>query len=82
MAIKETVSGMGKNSSRTDKNLSERVARVQRNAKIQNSSNGSYGSRAELQSIAEALEATDTSIYNFQIVLPGSGIKGYTDGSD
>ncbi len=38
--------------------------------------------KPELQSIAEALEATDTSIYNFQIVLPGSGIKGYTDGSD
>ena len=38
--------------------------------------------KPELQSIAEALEATDTSIYNFEIVLPGSGIKSYTDMSD
>jgi hypothetical protein len=35
MAIREQVSGMGANASRTDKNLSERVARVQRDAKVQ-----------------------------------------------
>jgi len=52
MAIKETVSGMGANSSRTDKNVSERVARVQRDANIQNASGGTYGNRADLTSIA------------------------------
>lgn len=52
MAIKETVSGMGANSSRTDNNVSERVARVQRDAKIQNASGGQYRSRADLESIA------------------------------
>lgn len=52
MAVNEKVSGVGANASRTDKNLSERVARVQRDAKMQNAGNGSYGSRAELTSIA------------------------------
>ena len=52
MAINEKVSGVGANASRTDKNLSERVARVQRDAKMQNASGGGYGQRAELESIA------------------------------
>ena len=52
MAIRETVSGMGANATRTDKNLSERVAKVQREAKMQNASGGEYGSRADLTSIA------------------------------
>ena len=52
MAIKETVSGVGANASRTDQNLSERVARVQRDAKMQNATGGPYSSRADLQSIA------------------------------
>lgn len=52
MAINEKVSGVGANASRTDKNLSERVARVQRQAKMQNASGGGYGQRADLQSIA------------------------------
>lgn len=52
MAITEKVSGMGANASRTDKNLSERVARVQRDAKMQNASGGPYRSRADLEAIA------------------------------
>jgi hypothetical protein len=52
MAITEKVSGMGADASRTDKNLSERVARVQRDAKMQNASGGPYRSRADLTSIA------------------------------
>jgi hypothetical protein len=52
MAINEKVSGVGANASRTDKNLSERVARVQREAKMQNASGGGYGQRSELESIA------------------------------
>ena len=89
MAIKETVSGVGKNSSRTDKNLSERVARVQRNAKIQNSSNGSYGSRAELQSIAGGAptqtaapqvnmqpQSPISSVPSVNAFAPGAGLEG------
>ena len=53
MAFKETVSGVGKNATRTDKNLSERVARVQRDANIQNATGGAYGQRAELTQLAQ-----------------------------
>jgi hypothetical protein len=52
MAITEKVSGVGANASRTDKNLSERVARVQRDAKMQNATGGPYRSRADLEAIA------------------------------
>ena len=38
--------------------------------------------KPEFDSVVEALGDTDTSIYNFKIVLPGTGIKGYTDMSD
>jgi hypothetical protein len=52
MAIKETVSGVGANSSRTDNNVSERVAKIQREAKIQNASGGAYTNRQDLTSLA------------------------------
>jgi hypothetical protein len=49
----EVVSGVGKNSSRTDKNLSARVQRVVNDAKIQNSTGGAYNERANLTSLAQ-----------------------------
>lgn len=52
MAINEKVSGVGANSSRTDNNVSERVAKIQREAKIQNATGGAYTQRAEMTSIA------------------------------
>lgn len=52
MATNEVVSGMSANSKRTDNNVSERVARVQRDAKMQNASGAGYGQRADLTSIA------------------------------
>ena len=52
MAINEKVSGVGANSSRTDNNVSERVAKIQREAKIQNASGGGYEQRADLTSLA------------------------------
>lgn len=55
MAFTEKVSGVGANATRTDKNLSERVARVQRDANIQNASGGKYGQRAELTQLAQAV---------------------------
>lgn len=51
--VKEVVSGVGANASRTDKNLSARVQRVVNDAKIQNANSGSYGDRANLTSIAQ-----------------------------
>ena len=52
MAINEKVSGVGGNSSRTDNNVSERVKKIQREAKIQNSTGGPYTNRQDLTSIA------------------------------
>lgn len=48
----EVVSGVGAGSKRTDNNVSERVSKIQREAKMQNAAGGSYGERANLTSIA------------------------------
>ena len=53
MAAKEVVSGVGANSKRTDNNVSERVAKIQREAKVQNMSGGAYGERANVTNIAQ-----------------------------
>lgn len=52
MAINEIVSGVGKDAKRTDKNISERVAKVQREAKIQNATGGTYSQATQLQGLA------------------------------
>lgn len=52
MAVNEVVSGVGANAKRTDNNVSERVAKVQREAKLQNATGGEYGARAEMTSLA------------------------------
>jgi hypothetical protein len=87
MAINEKVSGVGANSSRTDNNVSERVARVQRDAKMQNANNGSYGDRANLESIASGASTNVPSatmpqaspisqIPKTNLFSPGSGSQG------
>ena len=67
MAAKEKVSGVGANASRTDKNLSERISRVQRDAKMQNASGGGYGQRAELESIAGG---ASTNVPTASVTMP------------
>jgi hypothetical protein len=67
MAINEKVSGMGVNASRTDKNLSERVAKVQREAKMQEASGGAYGQRADLASIAGG---ASTNVPTANVTMP------------
>ena len=52
MAVNEVVSGVGADAKRTDKNVSSRVAKIQREANVQNASGGAYGNRADLTSIA------------------------------
>jgi hypothetical protein len=49
----EIVSGVGADSKRTDNNISERVAKIQREAKIQNATAGTYGQASELTSLAQ-----------------------------
>jgi hypothetical protein len=67
---KEVVSGMGANSSRTDKNLSARVERVQRDAKIGSASGGTYGARAENESLQSAQPTSATGSAITQNVFP------------
>ena len=59
--VKEDVSGMGPDSKRTDQNVSERVARVQRDAKIQNARGGTYSQRTQLEQIATAASTESPS---------------------
>ena len=74
MAINEKVSGVGANSSRTDNNVSERVAKIQREAKIQNMSGGAYGQRAEMQGIASG---ASTNVPTPQVTMPeGNPLSG------
>lgn len=49
----EVVSGVGADSKRTDNNISERVSKIQREAKIQNATGGTYGQAGELTSLAQ-----------------------------
>lgn len=67
MAVNEVVSGVGANAKRTDKNVSERVAKIQREAKVQNMSGGAYGQRAEMQSLAGG---ASTNVPTPQVNLP------------
>lgn len=67
MAINEKVSGVGANSSRTDNNVSERVKKIQREAKVQNMSGGAYGERAEMTSIAGA---ASTNVPTANVTMP------------
>ena len=87
MAINEKVSGMGANSSRTDNNVSERVAKIQREAKIQNASGGAYTNRQDLTALAGGASTnvpsvnmnTGTPVSQIPSVnafAPGSGRNG------
>jgi hypothetical protein len=58
MAVNEVVSGMGADAKRTDNNVSSRVSKIQREAKIQNASGGPYESRSNLTSLAGAASTT------------------------
>jgi hypothetical protein len=69
MAIQEQVSGVGANSSRTDNNVSERVAKIQREAKIQNSTGGAYTNRQDLTSLAGGA-STDVPTPNMNMSQP------------
>jgi hypothetical protein len=59
--VKQVVSGVGKNSSRTDKNLVERTQSIQRKAKIQNAAGAPQGVRQELQSLTQGDATAQTA---------------------
>jgi len=50
---KEIVSGTGKDARRTDKNISSRVQKIQRDANMKNTTGGSYGESLNLQQLSE-----------------------------
>jgi hypothetical protein len=77
MAINEKVSGMGANSSRTDNNVSERVAKIQREAKIQNSTGGPYTNRQDLTSIAGGASTNVTT--PMSSIPEGNPLSGSVD---
>lgn len=58
--VREVVSGMSANASRTDKNLTARTQKVMNSAKIQNASGGTYGSRQALQGLAQGASTAPT----------------------
>jgi hypothetical protein len=58
MAVNEVVSGVGADAKRTDNNVSSRVAKIQREANIQNANDGTYGNRADLTSLAGGASTT------------------------
>lgn len=49
----EVVSGVGPGAKRTDQNISSRVSKIQRDAKIQNATGGTYGQAGELTTLAQ-----------------------------
>jgi len=58
MADNEVVSGVGADAKRTDNNVSSRVSKIQREAKIENAVGGPYESRSNLTSLADAASTT------------------------
>lgn len=91
----EVVSGVGAGSKRTDNNVSARVAKIQREAKMQNASGGGYGERANLTNIAGGAPTSVptptmpepsrvSSIPTVNAFEPGSGSQGIplSDGAE
>lgn len=87
MSMIAPVSGVGKNSSRTDLGMAQRVAR---DARVENMVGGNYGARKEITSLVQAegvpAPATASSLGsatpqaaplpNIDIFAPGSGQQG------
>lgn len=87
MSMIAPVSGVGKNSSRTDRGMAQRVAR---DAKIENATGGNYGARTQITELAqgapmpktasslgsETPQATATPLPAPSIFAPGSGQSG------
>jgi hypothetical protein len=59
--VKQVVSGVGPNSSRSDRNLVERTQKIQREAKIQNASGGSYSQRKTNTELAQGQNTAQTA---------------------
>lgn len=89
----EKVSGVGVGAQRTDQNLSERLAKINREAKIQNVPGAGYAENKDLSSLAGGASTnvaqpnvpTAPAVTNANIVdvfAPGSQGRPLTDGVD
>lgn len=59
MSINQVVSGVGPGSKRTDQNISERVQKIQREAKIENATGGTY---AQAKTNKELAQGASTNV--------------------
>jgi hypothetical protein len=78
MKNRDVVSGVGKSAKRTDLNpsnlVSERVKRLQRDAKIQNATGGAYSQASQLQDIASGASTVQPGT----VVNPSAAIRSTT----
>lgn len=88
--VKQVVSGVGKNSSRTDQNLVERTQRVQREATMANASGGPRGSLktnrelsqgGTMATTASAVSANPPMPRSANVFAPGNPNVPFTDGA-
>ena len=88
--VKQVVSGVGKNSSRTDQNLVERTQRVQREATMANASGGPRGSLktnrelsqgGTMATTASAVSANPPMPKSTNVFAPGNPNVPFTDGA-
>ena len=75
MKNKEVVSGIGPGSSRTDQNISERVAKIQREAKIENATGGTYTQAKTNKELAQGA-STNVPTPNPMLARPVASLKG------
>jgi hypothetical protein len=76
MAIQQKVSGVGKNSSRTDRNLVERTQRVQREANMANATGGPIGSAKTNRELSQGgAMATTASAVSANPGMPAPAIN-------
>jgi hypothetical protein len=87
----EIVSGVGADAKRTDQNLSSRLGKINREAKIQNAPGAGYGVNKELSSLSQGAPTTTapteaptptapTNANMVDMFAPGTG--QFTDGVD
>lgn len=74
MKNKEVVSGVGANSSRTDQNISERVSKIQREAKIQNATGGTYSQAKTNRELAQGA-STNIPTVNTSMAIPAASLR-------
>jgi hypothetical protein len=74
MKNQEVVSGVGANSNRTDQNISSRVSKIQREAKIQNATGGVYAQAKTNKELAQGA-STNVPVVNPPRATPVASMR-------